>query len=209
MIWYRLLFLNRKTFTAAAVGAFILMTVSMTLMALTSQLTIFTAVCYLLTFILCAGLTVAWKKEDIIRTGGLVAGILLVVLCRYTYLSEQYLSIGVDAIVALGMVQCMVFSAYLMVCFIILMVTYNHFTIHMNKNSGRTKLVVNQISICALLICFLILTVERWLIADQLLEQVAGALNCLSDLCLFVIIACCELYLTVDGQILTAYREER
>ena len=209
MIWYRLLFLNRKTFKAAVAGVFVLMIASMTLMALTNQLTIFTSVCWLLTLILCAGLTAAWKKEDIIRTSGLVGGILLVVLCRYTYLSEQYLSIGVDAIVALGMVQCMIFSAYLMVCFIILMVTYNHFTIHMSKNSGRTKLVVNQISICALLLCFLMLTVERWLIADQLLEQIAGALNCVSDLCLFVVIACCELFLTVDGQILTAYRGER
>ena len=141
MIWYRLLFLNRKTFTVASVGAFALMIVSMTLMASTNQLTIFTAVCFLLTLILCAGLAAAWKKGDILRTSGLVGGILLVVLCRYTYLSEQYLSIGVDAIVALGMVQCMIFSAYLMVAFIILMVTYNHFSIQVGKNSGRTKLV--------------------------------------------------------------------
>ena len=209
MIWYRMLFLNRKTFPAAAVAAFVLMIVSMLLMAVTNQLTIFTAVCWLLTLILCAGLTIAWKKEDIIRISGLVGGIMLMVLCRYTYLSEQYLSIGVDAIVALGMVQCMIFSAYLMVSFIILMVTYNHFTIHMGKSSGRTKLVANQTSICALLLCFLILTVERWLIADQLLEQIAGALNCMADLCLFVLIACSELFLTVDGQVLAAHRGER
>lgn len=209
MIWYRLLFLNRKTFTVASVGAFALMIVSMTLMAYTKQLTIFTAVCFLLTLLLCVGLAIAWKKGDIIRTSGLVGGILLVVLCRYTYLSERYLSIGVDAIVALGMVQCMIFSAYLMVAFIVLMVTYNHFSIQLGKNSGRTKLVVNQVSICALLLCFLMLTVERWLIADRLVEQAAGALNCMSDLCLFVIIACCELYLTVDGQMLTANRGEK
>lgn len=209
MIWYRMLFFNRKTFSVAAIGAFALMIVSMVLMALTNQLTIFTASCWLLTLVLCAGLTAAWKKEDIIRTSGLVGGILLIVLCRYTYLSEQYLSIGVDAIVALGMVQCMIFSAYLMVSFIILMVTYNHFTIRMGKNSGRTKLVANQVSICVLLLCFMILIVERWLIADQLLAQIAGALNCMADLCLFVLIACCELFLTVDGQILTAYRGGR
>lgn len=209
MIWYRLLFLNRKTFTAAAVGAFALMIAGMSLMAAIHELTIFTAVCYLLTLILCAGLTVAWKNGDIIRISGLVGGILLVVLCRYTYLSEQYISIGVDAIVALGMVECMIFSAYLMVAFIILMVTYNHFTIQIGKNSGRTKLVVNQVSICALLLCFLILTVERWLISNGLLEQIAGALNCVSDLCLFVMIACSELFLTVDGQMLTACRGEK
>ena len=209
MIWYRLLFLIRKTFTTAASGALALMIASMALTALANQLTIFTAACGLLTFFLCAGLTAAWKKEDMLRTSGLVAAILPVVLCRYIYLSEQYLSIGVDAIVALGMVQCMIFSAYLMVCFIVLMVTYNHFTIRMGRISGRTKLVANQISISVLLFCFLALTAERWLIGDELLQQLAGALNCLSDLCLFVVVACCELYLTVDGQILTAYKGER
>lgn len=206
MIWYRILFLNRKTFAAAAVGAFFLLVVSGGLMALTGQLTIFTAACYLLILMMSAGLTAAWKKEDLLRTSGLVGGLLLVELCRYIYLSEQYLSIGVDAIVSLGLVQCMLFSAYLMVCFVILMVTYDHFTIRLGKNSGRTKLIANQMSICVLLVCFLVMTVERWLIAGQLLMQLASALGCLADLCLFIMIACCELYLTVDGQIMSINR---
>lgn len=208
MVWYRILFLNRKTFAIAAAGVLSLLIVSMCLMGLTEQLTIFTASCCLLLFFMSAGLTVAWKKEDLLRTSGLVGGILLVELCRYIYLSEQYLSIGVDTIVSQGLIQCMLFSAHLMVCFVILMVTFNHFTIHLGKNSGRTKLIANQISICVLLLCFLIMTVERWLITDQLLQQSANALGCLSDLCLFVMIACCELYLTVDGQILRVYRRE-
>lgn len=208
MIWYRILFLNRKTFAAAAVGAFTLLIVSGSLMALTGQLTIFTTACYLLVFLMCAGLAAAWKKEDLLRTSGLVGGLLLVELCRYLYLSEQYLSIGVDAIVSLGLVQCMLFSAYLMVCFVILMVTYDHFTIRIGRHSGRTKLIANQMSICVLLLCFLVMTVERWLIADHLLLQLASALNCLADLCLFIMIACCELYLTVDGHILSVYRKE-
>lgn len=208
MIWYRTLFLNRRTFAAAAAGAISLLVVSFGLMALAGQLTMFTASCGALIFLMCAGLAAAWKKEDLLRTSGLVGGILLVELCRYIYLSEQYLSIGVDAVVSLGLIQCMLFSAYLMVCFVILMVTYNHFTIHVGKNSGRTKLIANQISICVLLLCFLVMTVERWLIADHLLLQSASALSCLSDLCLFIMIACCELYLTVDGQILRIYRKE-
>lgn len=207
MIWYRILFLNRKTFLAAAAGAFSLLVISTGLMALTGQLTIFTAACSLLVLIMSVGLAIAWNKEDLLRTSGLVGGLLLVELCRFIYLSEQYLSIGVDAIVSLGLVQCMLFSAYLMVCFVMLMVTYNHFTIRLGKNSGRTKLIANQISICVLLLCFLIMTVERWLIADQLLYQSASALSCLADLCLFIMIACCELYLTVDGQILDLYRK--
>lgn len=208
MVWYRILFLNRKTFAIAAIGALSLLIISMCLMALTGQLTIFTTACYLMLLFAGAGLTAAWKKEDLLRTSGLVGGILLVELCRYIYLSEQYLSIGVDTIVSLGMIQCMLFSAHLMVCFVVLMVTFNHFTIRLGKTSGRTKLIANQISICALLLCFLMMTVERWLITDQILRQSANALNCLSDLCLFVMIACCELYLTVDGQILSIYRRE-
>lgn len=208
MVWYRILFLNRKTFAIAAIGALSLLIISMCLMALTGQLTIFTTACYLMLLLAGAGLTAAWKKEDLLRTSGLVGGILLVELCRYIYLSEQYLSIGVDTIVSLGMIQCMLFSAHLMVCFVVLMITFNHFTIRLGKTSGRTKLIANQISICALLLCFLMMTVERWLITDQILRQSANALNCLSDLCLFVMIACCELYLTVDGQILSIYRRE-
>lgn len=208
MMWYRMLFLNRKAFTFASAGAFLLLTASTMLMAVTNQLTFFTVACYLLTFFLCIGLTVAWKKEDLIRISGLVGGILLVELCRYTYVSEQYLSIGVDAIVGQGLIQCMILSASLMVCFIILMVAYNHFTIYFGKRSGRTKLIVNQFSLCVLFLCFLLLTAERWMIADQFLNKMAGALNCLADLCLFFMIACCELYLTVDGQIFSAGRGE-
>lgn len=208
MIWYRTLFLNRKTFAIAAVGVFSFLIASLCLMALTEQLTIFTTACCLLIFFMSAGLAAAWKKEDLLRTSGLVGGVLLVEFCKYIYLSEQYLSIGVDAIVSLGMVQCMLFSAYLMVCFVILMVTFNHFTIRLGKTSGRTKLIANQISICVLLLCFLFMTVARWLITDHILQQSANALGCLSDLSLFVMIACCELYLTVDGQILNVYRRE-
>lgn len=208
MIWYRTLFLNPATFRAAAVGTFSLLIAGFGLMELTGQMTIYTAACALLIFVMSVGLTAARKRDDLLRTGGLVGGILLVELCRYIYQAERTLSIGVDAIVSLGLVQCMLFSTHLMVCFIILMVTYNHFTIHVGKNSGRTKLIVNQISICVLLLCFLVMTVQRWFIADQLLRQTANALVCLADLCLFVVIACCELYLTVDGQILSVYRRE-
>ena len=206
MIWYRILFLNRKTFTAAAVGAFFTLVVSMLLTIMSGLMTVYTAACSLLILMMSAGLCAAWKMEDLLRTGGLVGGILLVELCRYIYLSEQYLSIGVDSIVALGLVPCMLLSSYLMICFVILMVEYNHFTIDPGKKSGRTKLIANQISVCVLLLCFLIMTVERWVIAEDLLRQLASALSCLSDLFLFVMIACCELYLTVDGQILTVYR---
>lgn len=208
VIWYRILFLNRRTFTAAAVGAFSLLAVSTALMAQANQLTVFTAACALLIFLMSAGLAAAWKQEDLLRTSGLVGGILLMELCRYIYLSEQYLNIGVDAVVALGLVLCMLFSAYLMVCFVILMITYDHFTIRVGKKSGRTKLIANQISVCVLLLCFLVMTVERWLIADELLLQCASAASCLADLCLFVMLACCELYLTIDGQILSIYSKE-
>lgn len=208
MIWYRILFLNKKTFAAAAVGALFLLALSTVLLAAAGQLTLFTTACAALILLMSAGLCAAWKNEDLLRTSGLVGGILLVELCRYIYLSEQILSIGVDAIVSLGLVNCMLFSAYLMVCFVMLMVTFNHFTIKLGKNSGRTKLIANQISICVLLLCFLAMTVGRWVIADQLLLQCASALSCLADLCMFVMIACCELYLTVDGQILSIYRRE-
>ncbi len=208
MIWYRVLFLNRKTFSAAAVGEFLLLIVSTCLMMMTGQMTFFPTACILLLFFMSAGLCAAWKKEDLLRTGGLVGGILLVELCRYIYMSEQYLNTGVDVIVSMGLVQCMLLSSYLMISFVILMVAYNHFTISLGKKSGRTKLIANQVSICVLLVCFLVMTVERWVIAGDLLQQFTNALSCLSDLCLFVMIACCELYLTVDGQILSVYQRE-
>ena len=208
MIWYRVLFLNRKTFLAAAVGALSTLIVSAYLMAAAGQMTIFTTACALLVFLMAAGLCVAWKKEDLLKVSGLVGGILLVELCRYVYLAEQYLSVGVDAIVALGIVPCMLLSVYLMVCFIILMVTYNHFTIRLGKKTGQTKLITNQVSICVLLLCFVVMIVEKCVIGGDLLRKLASALNCLQDVCLFVMLACCELYLIVDGQLMTVYRKE-
>ena len=207
MLRYRMLFLSRKTFLTSVIGAFILLPVSTVLMKLTGQLTAFTAVCCLLNLLLCVGLTAAWLREDVIRVSGLVAGILLVELCRYAYVSEQYISAGVDAVVAQGLVACMMFSDYLMVCCVLLMVTYNHFTIFVGQNSGRTKMAVNQVSICVLLLCFLVLTAESWMMGGSLLRQVSGALGFLSDLCLIMAVACCELYLAVDGQMLASRME--
>ena len=206
MIRYRMLFLNPKTFMTAAVSALALLPAGLMLTVLAGQVTIFTAVSVLLTWLLCGGLILAWRREDMIRVSGLVAGILLLELCRYTYLSERYLSIGVDSIVALGLAACMRLSAYLMVCFIILMVTYNHFTIFLGRNSGRTKLIVNQISICVLLLCFLALTVLNWMMGGGPVQQAAGVMEGLADLCLFTAVACCELYLAVDGQALARGR---
>lgn len=206
MIRYRMLFLNPKTFLTAAVSALALLPAGLMLTVLAGQVTIFTAVSVLLTWLLCGGLILAWRREDMIRVSGLVAGMLLTELCRYTYLSERYLSIGVDSIVALGLAACMRLSAYLMVCFIILMVTYNHFTIFLGRNSGRTKLIVNQISICVLLLCFLALTVLNWMMGGGPVQQAAGVIECLADLCLFTAVACCELYLAVDGQALARGR---
>ena len=201
---YRMLFLSHKTFRLSAAGAFILLPVSLILNALSGQLTLFLTVCTLLCLALCAGLSAAYNKEDIIRVSGLAAGILLVELCRYAYLSERYLSVGVEAIVSLGLYGCMMLSGYLMVCFIILMVIWNHFTVHLGRNSGRTKMIVNQISISVLLICFLTLVVENWLKGGSLSVQIAGAVSYLADVCLFMVIACSDLYLTVDGQAMLA-----
>lgn len=203
MFRYRMLFLDQRTFLAAAIGALVLLPVSLVLTALAGQLTIFIAAGFMLELVLCAGLTAAWRKEDVIRISGLVAGILLTELCLYVYQTERSLSVGVDGIVAMGLTACMVLSACLMVCFILLMVTYNHFSIRPERNSGRTKLIANQLSLCVLLLCFLFLTGESWLMDTSLLRRAASAAGCLSDLCLFVMVACCELYLAVDGRMLT------
>ena len=204
MTRYRMLFLSQKTFTVSAVCAFVLLPVGLLLTALSGQLTLFTAVCPFLCLTLCAGLFSAYRREDLIRVSGLVAGILLVELCRYAYLSERYLSVGVEAIVSLGLYGCMMLSGYLMVCFILLMIIWNHFTIHLGRNSGRTKMIANQISITVLLFCFITLVAENWLKGGSRLQQLAGAVTFLADLALFMIIACCDLYLAVDGQAMLA-----
>lgn len=210
MIRYRMLFLSRKTFLTAAVGVFLLMPVSLILNALSGQMTVFNAASIVLNILLCAGLSVAWQRDDLIRVSGLVAGILLTELCRYTYYTEQYLSLQIDGIVALGLTACMALSACLMVCFIILMITFDHFTINPERNSGRTKLIANQLSISVLLLCLLFLTIESWLIGDSnLLQKIGNATGCLGDLCLFIDVACCELYLAVDGRILSIHRKEK
>lgn len=201
---YRMLFLSQKTFMTSVIGAFILLPLSMILNALAGQLTLFSAVCFLLCLALCAGLTLAYRKEDVLRVSGLVAGILLVELCRYTYLSERYLSVGVEAIVSLGLYGCMMLSGYLMVCFILIMVIWNHFTAYVGRASGRTKMIVNQIAITVLLLCFLLLVAENWLKGGSTVEQIAGAVSYLSDLCLLMAVACGDLYLAVDGQALLA-----
>ena len=94
----------------------------------------------------------------------------------------------------------MLFSGYIMVAFMMLIVTSNHFTIQLGKVSSRTKMEVNQASIVLLLLCFLTMTAERWLMGDLVSLQLTDAVSYLSDLCLFILIACCDMVLTVDGQ---------
>ena len=59
-----------------------------------------------------------------------------------------------------------------------------------------------------LLLCFLLLAMANWSLGGGLLRQFCGAAIFLSELCLFVTVACCELYLTVDGKALQADRRK-
>ncbi len=202
MIRYRMLFLNKKTFYTAAIAALVLFPISIILTATQGQLTVLRAAIPLLCTVLCAGLIVVYRTEDLINLSGLTGAVLLLELCRYLYLTEQALQLGVEGIVSKGLYFCMLFSGYIMVAFVILIVTSNHFTIKLGKASSRTKMVVNQASVVLLLICFLIMIAERWLMGGLFLLQLTDAVSYLSDLCLFILIACCDMVLTVDGQVL-------
>lgn len=200
MIRYRMLFLGKKTFYAAAIAAIVLLPASVVLMAIYTQLTVLRAAIPLLCTVLCAGLIVVYRTENLIQLSGITGAVLLLELCRYLYLTEQVLQLGVDGIVSRGLYFCMLFSGYIMVAFMMLIVASNHFTIQLGKVSSRTKMEVNQASIVLLLLCFLAMTAERWLMGDLVSLQLTDAVSYLSDLCLFILIACCDMVLTVDGQ---------
>ena len=200
MFRYRMLFLSKNTFYVAAIAAIVLLPASVVLTAIHAQLTILRVAIPLLCTVLCAGLIVAYRTENLIHLSGITGAVLLLELCRYLYLTEQVLQFGVDGIVSKGLYFCMLFSGYIMVAFMTLIVIFNHFTIQLGKVSSRTKMEVNQASIVLLLLCFLTMTAERWLMGDLVSLQLTDAVSYLSDLCLFILIACCDMVLTVDGQ---------
>ena len=131
-----MLFLNRKTFLISSACALFLLAVCTVLTLLDDKPSLFSIVILLLSLSMCSGLTAAWIKDDMIRVSGLTGGILLAELCRYAYLLEQYLDIGASSIVASGFVSCLIFIAELMAGFVIMMVTYNHFTTFLKKTAG-------------------------------------------------------------------------
>ena len=202
MIHYRMLFLSKKTFYTAAVAALVLFPISVILTAVQGQLTVLRAALPLLCTVLCVGLIVAYRTENLIHLSGLVGAVLPLELCRYLYLTEQALQLGVEGIVTKGLFFCMLFSGYIMVAFVILIVIINHFTLQLGKASSRTKMAVNQTSIILLFFCFLSMIVERCMMGGLFSMQLTDAISYLSDLCLFILIACCEMILTVDGQVL-------
>ena len=132
---------------------------------------------------------------------GLVSGILMLELCRYAYLAEQILSVGNEEIVALGFFSCMTLSGYLMICFILIMLTFNHFNIDLRRPGGRSRVIVNQLSIIVLLLCFAVVTVTELQTDGDLLRRLTDAASFLADLALFVDVACCELILAIDGML--------
>lgn len=202
MIRYRMLFLSKTTFYAAAIAALVFFPLGTVLTGLSGELTVLRAALPILCTVLCVGLIAVYRSENLIHLSGLLGAALLLELCRYLYLTEQTLQLGVEGILLKGLYFSMLFTGYIMVAFVILVVTFDHFTLQLGRASTRTKMVVNQTCILVLFLCFLSMIVERWMMGGLFLPQLAEALSYLADLCLFVLIACCDMILTVDGQAL-------
>ena len=197
-----MLFLSKKTFYIAAITTLFLCPISVTLTAIYGQLTLLRAALPILCTVLCVGLVIVYRTENLIHLSGLVGAVLQLELCRYLYLTEQTLQLGTEGILSKGLYFSMLFTGYIMVAFVILVITFDHFTLQLGRASSRTKMVVNQTCILVLFLCFLSMIAERWLVGGHFLPQLAEALSYLADLCLFVLIACCDMILTVDGQAL-------
>lgn len=196
---YKRLFLDKRTFTVAFIAAVVLLPAGIALRFITGGLTIFTAVSAALCLLLVVGLRLAYKRDDLIRMNGLVSGILMLELCRYAYLAEQILKVGNEEIVGLGFFSCMTLSGYLMICFILLMLTFNHFSIDLRLPGGRSRIIVNQLSILILLLCFAGVTVSGLQTDGDLPKRLTDALSFLADLALFADVACCELTIAIDS----------
>lgn len=199
---YKRLFLNKKTFMAAFAVAVALLPVSVGLRAFAGGLTIFNSVNAVLCLLLVIGLRLSYDRENLIRMNGLVSGILMLELSRYAYLAEQILKVGNEEIVALGFFSCMTLSGYLMICFILILLTLNHFSIDLHRPGGKSRIIVNQLSILFLLVCFAGVTVTGLQMDGNLPKRLTDAVSFLADLALFVDVACCELTIAIDSMLL-------
>ena len=199
---YRRLFLSRKTFLTGFIAALILLPVSFILQALSGGLTIFKAADTLLLLFMLLGLSKAYRHDDLIEMNGWVSGILMLELCRYAYIAEQLLSVGKEQIVSLGFYSCMTLSGYLMICFILVLLSFNHFNIDLRKVDGRTHVLVNQLALMILLLCFVWVTLTSIKTDGDFAQHLMEAVSFTADIALFVDVACCELTICIDSVLL-------
>lgn len=200
MIHYRMLFLSKKTFYIAAIAALIFLPFSVILTAMHGQMTILDAAIPLLCMALCGGLIEFYRKENLIHLSGLLGVALQLEFIRYLYLTEETLQLGVEGILSQGLYFSMLFTSYILVAFVILVITFNHFTLQIGRASIMTKMTVNQVSVFVLFLCFLSMFAERLMVGGPILLQLAEGLSFLADLCIFVMINCCDMVLVLDGQ---------
>lgn len=198
-------YLSKKTFIVAIIATMILEPVGMVMEISLGELIPFEIIAYCVLFLLLIGLAITHHKEDHILMNGIVSGILIYEFVRYVYLFSYFT--GDDSFSyfrSAGFFGCFSLAVVFMAVAVVVLITYNHFTLNRSRAVNRTKIVLNQFLLFVYFFIPVIISIVSCILSFTLFEIVTYTVVFVSDASLLLVVACCELELAINRRDETA-----
>lgn len=192
-------YLSKKTFIIAIIATMILAPIGMIMEITLDDLIPFEIISYGVLYLLLIGLCITYHKKDYILMNGIVSGILIYLFVRYAYLfsffanKEALLYYGVAGFFGYFCIAVL-FMSIALVC----LISYNHFTLNRRRAVNQTKIVLNQFLLFISFFIPIVYIITCFMLRLTVYETVAYAIVYFADALLLLVVACCELKLSMN-----------
>lgn len=201
-------YLSKKTFLVAIIVTMILEPAGMIMELILDELIPFEIIAYCVLFLLLIGLAITHHKNDHILMNGIVSGILIYEFVRYVYLFFYFTAEDAFSYYQnIGFLGCFTLSFVFMSIAVVVLITYNHFTLNRSRAVNRTKIVLNQFLMLIYLFIPIGISILSCLFSYTTYEVITYTIVYISDAFLLLVVACCELQLAINRRDETVLEE--
>ena len=201
-------YLSKKTFLVAIIAAMVLGPIGIIMELTLNDIIPFELISYGILFLLLIGLFITHHKEDHILMNGIISGILIYEFVNYAYLITYFTrDVALSYYRSAGFLGCFCFAFIFVTIAAVCLITYNHFTLNRSRAVNRTKIVLNQFLLFLSFFAPIILIAVEYTLVESIYEIATYAVTGFSNAFLLLVVACCELELSINQKDETALKE--
>ena len=193
---FKQLFTSKNTITVCGIIMLVAFAIGLTFGVITDSLNPFEYIEAGAGFALSIFLFYALRKQNIHLIGAVVPALLVYEFVKYVEMFAQAFTLTHEEIFSYGFAICLLIAVHMVMTFIIIIITFNHFSIYtkyIGQKDFSMNLVVNQLNIFLLVILYCSILVLYHFIGDPFIVQICSIGSLVSDLMLIILINCSEL----------------